>query len=603
MSAPAARLSRPSLTRYLPPVALLALGFGLEALAIPFSTGVPVAAAVLFGLGAVAGHVAEAWLVRRPVLFEALERFQVGHTVRTGLRGVLLLGLVAPWAASDRGLFVAVAVALAVIWVARLLQVVLQADSEARRLLPVSWRNFEVPGVRRRPPLAPALLGRAGHGNSAAGTVVAAGVVAHLAGGPGGLVVVAAVLAAVLAATLLALVVADALRARADTSAEEAVDLLAAALRELAPEVLFYYSRPEAIGYIANVWMPTLEAVGRNTVVLVREPHNAPLVETDRIPVVQVTRANDIERVVPESVRIALYPSNVAKNNHLLRLPGIVDVFVGHGDSDKGGSATVLTRIFDEAWVSGPAARDRYRVADVGVRDEQVREIGRPQLAEIQRVAAPLAQDNRGGSGTASWDYTVLYAPTREGFFAEWEYSSVLTQGAGILRTLLGMPGVRVLFKPHPGTGTDDPAFGEEVERLKAMVEQAGAPHEVVTGAEGLYSAFNRADLLVSDISSVITDFLASGKPYVVTSSSAEDPEQFRHTFPSAAGAYVLTGDGTAVAQCVEDARTVDTFAEQRARTAAYLLGDYETDLVARFDRAVDEAVEAVRAQAAQRIA
>jgi hypothetical protein len=603
MTTPAARAPRASLTRYLPPAALLALGFGLQALAIPFSTGAPVVAAVLFGAGAVAGIAAESWLVRLPVLFEALERFQVGHTVRSGLRGLLLLGLAAPWAGTDRGLFVVVAVALAVVWVSRTAQVVVQADTETRRLLPVSWRNFEVPGVRQHPPLAPTLLGHAGHWNSVAGNVLVAGVVARLAGAPRGLAEGAAVVAAALALVLLGLAVVDALRARADTPAEEVVDLLAAALRERAPEVLFYYSRPEPIGYIANVWMPTLEAVGRNTVVLVRERHNAPLVETDRLPVVQVTRATDIERVVPESVRIALYPSNVAKNNHLLRLPGIVDVFVGHGDSDKGGSATVLTRIFDEAWVSGPAARDRYRVADVGVRDEQIREIGRPQLAEIERVAAPLAENHHGGSGSATWEYTVLYAPTREGFFAEWEYSSVLTQGDGILRSLLGMPGVRVLFKPHPGTGTDDPAFGAEVERLKAMVEAAGSPHEVVTGAEGLYSAFNRADLLVSDISSVITDFLASGKPYVVTSSSSEDPERFRQTFPSAAGAYVLTGDGSAVGACIEDARTVDTFAAERARTAQYLLGDYESDMVARFDRAIDEAVETAAARAAQRIA
>ncbi len=602
MTTPAARAPKASLTRYLPPAALLALGFGLEVLAIPFSTGAPVVAAVLFGVGAAVGIAAESWLVRLPVLFEALERFQVGHTVRSGLRGLLLLGLAAPWAASDRSLFAVVALALAVVWVARTAQVVVQADTEARRLLPVTWRNLEVPGVRQQPPLAPALLGHAGHWNSVAGNVLVFGVVARLAGASHGLAVVAAVVAAGLAAALLALALADALRARTDTPAEEVVDLLAAALRDRAPEVLFYYSRPEPIGYIANVWMPTLEAVGRNTLVLVREPHNAPLVET-ALPLVQVTRATDIERVVPESVRIALYPSNVAKNNHLLRLPGIVDVFVGHGDSDKGGSATVLTRIFDEAWVSGPAARDRYRVADVGVRDEQIREIGRPQLAEIQRVAAPLAESHHGESASASWDYTVLYAPTREGFFAEWEYSSVLTQGAGILRTLLGMPGVRVLFKPHPGTGTDDPAFGAEVERLKAMVEAAGSPHEVVTGAEGLYSAFNRADLLVSDISSVITDFLASGKPYVVTSSSAEDPDRFRQTFPSAAGAYILTGDGSAVGECLQDARTVDTFAAERVRTAQYLLGDYETDLVARFDRAIDEAVETAAARAAQHIA
>lgn len=590
--------------KHLPPVAMLGLAFGLSALAIPFAESAPLLAAVLFGAGAALGATAESWLVRAPRLFTAIERFQFGHTVRSGLRGLLLLGLVAHWSVTDPGLFRAVVLALVAVWVTRLVLVLVQADTASRRLQPVSWRNLDVPGVVRTPPLAPSVLSHAGHWNSVAGNVLVAGVVAHLAGAPAGLTRVAAALAAATALAILGLAVIDALRARRDTPAEETVALLAAALRARAPEVLFYYSRPEPIGYIANVWMPTLEQVGRNAVVLVREAHNEPLVETDTIPVVRVTRATDLEVVVPDSVRIALYPSNVAKNNHLLRLPGIVDVFVGHGDSDKGGSATVLTRIFDEAWVSGPAARDRYRVADVGVRDEQIREIGRPQLAEITQVAAPLAENHHGADASGSWEYTVLYAPTREGFFAEWEYSSVLAQGATILRTLMGMPGVRVLFKPHPGTGTDNPEFADEVERLKAMVESAGPPHELVTGAEGLYSAFNRADLLVSDISSVITDFLASGKPYVVTNSSGEDPGRFRSTFPSAAGAYILGGDGSDIAGFVEDARTLDTYATERARTARYLLGDFETDLVARFDRAIDEAVEAATERAAaQRIA
>jgi hypothetical protein len=590
--------------KHLPPVAVLGIAFGLSTLAIPFAEAAPLLAAVLFGAGAALGAAAESWLVRSPRLFTAMERFQLGHTVRSGLRGLLLLGLVAHWSVTEPDLFRTVVLGLVAVWVTRILLVLVQADTASRRLQPVSWRNLEVPGVVRTPPLAPSVLSHARHWNSVAGNVLVAGVVAHLAGAGAGVTRVAAALAVALALGVLGLAVIDALRARRDTPADESVELLAAALRARAPEVLFYYSRPEAIGYIANVWMPTLEQVGRNTVVLVREAHNEPLVETDTIPVVRVTRATDIEVVVPDSVRIALYPSNVAKNNHLLRLPGIVDVFVGHGDSDKGGSATVLTRIFDEAWVSGPAARDRYRVADVGVRDEQVREIGRPQLAEITQVAAPLAEDHHGNDASGSWEYTVLYAPTREGFFAAWEYSSVLAQGAVILRTLMGMPGVRVLFKPHPGTGTDDPEFAEEVERLKAMVEAAGSPHEVVTGAEGLYTAFNRADLLVSDISSVITDFLASGKPYVVTNSSGEDPQRFRSTFPSAAGAYILGGDGSDIAGFVEDARTLDTYATERAHTARYLLGDFESDLVARFDRAIDEAVEAATERAAaQRIA
>jgi hypothetical protein len=579
--------------KHLPLTGLLGLGFALLALALPMASSQPTLAAAVFGAGTLVGLVGEALVRQAPAAASALEGFGAGLTVRTGLRGLLLGGLAAGWSGTDHSTFRVVVLTLAAVWLARLALQVLVTDAAGHRLSPVAWRNFEVPGVVRNPPLAPRLLGEGQRWISGATLVLVVGVLVPLSGGPTGAVTVAALVAVVICALFVSVALVDALRARDDTPHEKTVDLLAAALREAAPEVMFYYSRPEAIGYIANVWMPTLELVDRSTVVLVREPYNEPLVATDTLPVVVVTRPGDIERVVPPSVRIALYPSNVATNNHLLRLPGIVDVFVGHGDSDKGGSATVLTRIFDEAWVSGPAARDRYRVADVGVRDEQVREIGRPQLAEIRRVAAPLSEDHHGADGQGEWDYTVLYAPTREGFFAEWEYSSILSQGRVILETLLGLPGVRVLFKPHPGTGTDDPNFGDEVDSLKDLVMAAGAPHEVVTGSEGLYQAFNRADLLVSDISSVITDFLASGKPYVVTHFGSTTQEQFRTEFPSAGGAYILLGDGSAVADHVRDAQTLDSRSEERSRTAAYLLGNLDDDPMVRFDRAIDEAVAA----------
>lgn len=581
------------MTTYLPVIGVLGGGFALLVLALPLAGTSLVLAAVVFVAGTLVGLLGEVLVRQRPAVARALEGFGAGLTVRTGLRGLLLGGLAVAGFGADQGAVVMVALTLVLVWAARLALQVLVSDAVAHRLSPVSWRNLDVPGVVRRPPLAPALLGEAQRWISVATLVMVVGVVVRLVGGPAAAVPAAAAVAAVICVLFVALGLADALRARHDTPHEKTVDLLAEAVRARTPEALFYYSRPEAIGYIANVWMPTLELVDRRVVVLVREPWNEPLVATDSLPVVMVSRAGDIERVVPPSVQIALYPSNVAKNNHLLRLPGIVDVFVGHGDSDKGGSATVLTRIFDEAWVSGPAARDRYRIADVGVRDEQVREIGRPQLAEIRRVLTPLAQDHHGEDGEARWDYTVLYAPTREGFFAEWEYSSVLSQGRVLIQTLLAIPGVRVLFKPHPGTGTDDPAFGAEVDSLKELVTAAGHPHEVVTGSEGLYSAFNRADLLVSDISSVITDFLASGKPYVVTHFGTTSADQFRLEFPSAAGAYILMGDGSDVAEHVRDAREADSLREERARTTAYLLGELDDDPVLRFDRAFDEAVAA----------
>lgn len=576
--------------KYLHLLIPLAAGFALSVLSIGFVRSQPLFAAILYAVGGVFSLWAEGVLRREPAVSQSLESFGLGLMVRTGLRAILFGGLIGTWAGTDHLSLAAVAMAVLLIWLSRLAVEVLQLDASERRDYPVAWRNLEVPGVRRTPPLAPRVLAEGQHALSLANLLLTVGALAALADVAEVVVWVGAAVATVVCAVVVAIAAVDDVRAHRDTPHDRAVELLADALLQASPEVLFYYSRPEPIGYIANVWMPTLERSKRRAVVLVREHWNADLVQTDDLPVVTVVRPGDIERVVPPSVRIALYPSNVITNNHLIRLPGIVDVFVGHGDSDKGGSATVLTRIFDEAWVSGPAARDRYHVADVGVRDEQIREIGRPQLAEIRRAGARRADD---ADAPAEADYAVLYAPTREGFFSEWEYSSVLSQGRSMLETLLGMPGVRVLFKPHPGTGTDDPAFGEEVQRLKDLVEAAGAPHEVVTGAEGLYQAFNRADLLVSDISSVITDFLASGKPYVVTNPGSRTDEQFRAEFPSAGGAYILTGDGSDLAAFVEDARTTDSFADARARTAAYLLGDTSGDPIARFNDAIDGAIAA----------
>ena len=37
-------------------------------------------------------------------------------------------------------------------------------------------------------------------------------------------------------------------------------------------------------------------------------------------------------------------------------------------------------------WVAGPAARERYRLADIGVDDRDVVEVGRPQLAPVRAV-------------------------------------------------------------------------------------------------------------------------------------------------------------------------------------------------------------------------
>jgi hypothetical protein len=349
------------------------------------------------------------------------------------------------------------------------------------------------------------------------------------------------------------------------------------------------------------------------------------------------------------SVRVGLFTANVGKNIHLLREPDLMSSFIGHGDSDKNASFNPVTKSFDEVWVAGPAGRDRYRRADVGVRQEQLVEVGRPQL-DVVHPPGPRPE---------GWVPTILYAPTWEGWNAEQEYGSLTTVGPLLVQAVLDAPfPVRLIYRPHPFTGQRDRAVAAADRRITELLEAAnrgrglvvpephrqllsgwstqgdaadrsrdarpgtapsavaaeaaaeredaewfaGTPrgaHLVVrsTGAS-LFACFDEADLLVTDISSVLSDFLASGKPYAVCNPSGSSVEEFVRTFPSAGAAVVVgpRGEGLAEVVALATGTAPDVHAPARRRLTAELLGPEPGRATERFADAVDAL--AVRAQA-----
>ena len=199
---------------YLPVIGVLGAGFALLVLALPLAGAHPLLAAVVFAVGTVVGLLGEGLVRQRPAVARALEGFGAGLTVRTGLRGLLLGGLAVAGFAADQGTVILVALTLVLVWSSRLALQVLVSDAVAHRLSPVSWRNLDVPGVVRQPPLAPALLGEGQRWVSVATLAMVAGLVVPLAGGPDTAVPVAAAVAAVICVLFVALALADALRAR-----------------------------------------------------------------------------------------------------------------------------------------------------------------------------------------------------------------------------------------------------------------------------------------------------------------------------------------------------------------------------------------------------
>ncbi|MEU1163397.1 hypothetical protein ACIPX0_02700 [Streptomyces sp. NPDC090075] len=429
-------------------------------------------------------------------------------------------------------------------------------------------------------------------------------------------------------------------------------------LAEYRPGTVLYFSGSKDSAYQLNMWLETMEQLDSRPLVLLRERVILQNLAPTTAPVICVPGGVHLMNMDLSTVRVALYAANVGKNIHLLRVPTMKHVFIGHGDSDKLASVNPFSKVYDEVWTAGRAGRDRYAIADVGVRDDDIVEVGRPQLAPIQ---------NRQGAAEGRIP-TVLYAPTWEGWDGEPGNTSLVLAGENIVKKLVKAdPPVRVLYKPHPFTGTVSAEAGAAHRRVTALVEKAAAAraadprftvdtaaqtaaqaelariearlaeltgtanerrdeaeasrddvvdlkkheeiarlraewndalwrsfpdheHRVVTGAEPrLYDCFNVSDAMVSDISSVVSDFIASGKPYAVTDSAGVGVEEFKRANTAVRAAVILSNSAKELGGLLDAVRdpSADPLAAERVELKQYLLGPDEPTSIEQFNGAV----------------
>jgi hypothetical protein len=355
-------------------------------------------------------------------------------------------------------------------------------------------------------------------------------------------------------------------------------------LDEYQPEVIVHLSGPDTAAYQINTWLEALESLDRRVFIILRDPPLFGRMGSTRIPVLELRDPGELLMLDFSSAKIALYPSNTGNNIHLLRLPTLMSAFIGHGDSDKSASNNPFSRAYDELWVAGEAGADRYRRSGLGVHEDQYRFVGRPQVHAITR-------EPRLGDDPIP---TVLYAPTWEGVNREQEYSSVSAVGVRIVQALLAAdPPVRVVFKAHPFTGQRDAKYRAVLNRISALVDDAstrtGIDHRIVKGGS-INEWFNRASALVTDISSVVSDFLTSEKPYAVFNHTDLDDAAFRAEFPSTGAGLTIGRDGSGIGEFIDTVTRVvpDAHAEARATLATYLLGPPEDRSLESFQAAID---------------
>ncbi|WP_165951167.1 hypothetical protein [Streptomyces aquilus] len=580
-------------------------------------------------------------------------------TVRHVLRDLLLVaGLLRVGEQDREGVYGPIVAALLLFYA---LHCAIQAVSvlvRRTRTLPVVTRNIDASALRLSTAPPALLLRRPGHrllvfGLPATFGLAATAATDHPAAAAGGLAVSLVLGLLGLGELLLRL-----LPSRRPAGEQQVLDWFDAWLADYRPTVGLYFSGGASSAYQANMWLEPLAQLDGRPVIILRERFMVQKIAATDVPIICLPKVTTLMRLEHSTLQVLIHPSNSGKTSQVLRIPTLKHTFVNHGESDKLSSCNPYAKAYDEVWVAGPAARERYALAEVGVDDREVREIGRPQLAAVRPYAGPP-------KGTYT---TVLYAPTWEGWDGNPGNTSVIEAGENLVRALLADPGVRLLYKPHPLTGSVDPRAGaadlrireliraanrarsgarpasggelarctEELDRLttadfrtsadsvERMLLQSAPPrgraraverataaweaaywaslpeweHQIVTGTRpALYACFNRADLLVSDVSSVVSDFLASGKPYAVANTSGLGEDAFREAFPTVRAATVLTPDAAGVPGLLDAVRhpEKDGLAEARAELKRHLLGPDEPSSQERFNAAVQALCSAAR--------
>ncbi len=259
----------------------------------------------------------------------------------------------------------------------------------------------------------------------------------------------------------------------------------------------------------------------------------------------------------------------------VMAFPRRAHVWVGHGESEKGSSGPRAASLYDAVFVARPSAVRRF---PKGVRS-WVR-------AGACVIGAPIPE----GLVKSPWDRprpvrTILYAPTWESRRAGNDFSSLPEVVPALVRAMpiLRERGSAGSIRAHPGTGSRLPAY-------KALLPELRAAGARAAGAKA--DDFAAADVIISDVSGVTSEFLFTEKPVVMPFTATlaarrRTPESIARDYP---WAYQWRVDAEDIVALVDRLAVEDPLARRRSTEAARMYrGHRSLDEAARtFDTALE---------------
>jgi hypothetical protein len=280
-------------------------------------------------------------------------------------------------------------------------------------------------------------------------------------------------------------------------------------------EIVVYFADTRVNLYQIRQWYEPLAELSKThpVTIIARSPGTAlTLLDEAPVPTVYKRRVADLEQFVFEQApRIVFYVNQNAKNFQMFRYGRMWHVFINHGESDKMYMTTNQFKAYDYSLIAGQAAHDRLKRKLWGFDlDKKTIQIGRPQ-ADHFAGELPYTPDDR---------TVVLYAPTWEGDREAASYGSIASHGVALATALLASSKHRLIYRPHPRSGVVDAEYRAANAAIIAAIAAANAKdpsaQHVYDDGPTMGWQLASSDVAISDISAMIYDRLAVGRPLLV---------------------------------------------------------------------------------------
>ncbi|MCL1044130.1 CDP-glycerol glycerophosphotransferase family protein [Shewanella electrodiphila] len=282
----------------------------------------------------------------------------------------------------------------------------------------------------------------------------------------------------------------------------------------------FYFDAPKGSEYQLLMWLPYFSEVSDKYVVITRSKDTYNILWSKQLPVIYLPTIKDLGYIKKLDVQHIFYVNNGMKNTHMIRYKEYTHVQLLHGESDKSSSFNPISVMYDKLFVAGSIAIQRYKENNVRIFDEAFCIVGRPQVDDvvIQEI-----------DSTSNSKKTVFYATTWSGFHADSNYTS-LDAASNVIKFLINT-GHNVIFRAHPYSYSNkhDAALINDIYKIIEESNKEFGMNSCISNDPRfdfvhpeMSDCINNSDIMISDVSSVIADWIASAKPFSVISQESD---------------------------------------------------------------------------------